>query len=106
MVEFKTVTERDLLRQVAANLTKEQITFAKTDTFDEKVAKNGKAIMEQNLQKVRAVWQSLEKFLHKQIFLKNRSVDTGVFGIFKPCDSEAVLHLPPPELIEDGKLKL
>lgn len=61
------VGEKDLFRQVASNLTKDQILSAKQDKLKEGEAKQAKTLMEQNLLKCRTVWRAFEKFIHKQV---------------------------------------
>lgn len=95
------ITERDLLRQVASNLTKAHLIH----NFNEKSARQGKELMEQNLLMVSKVWQAFEKFLHKQVVTKGKVADTMIVGLFRK-HNDAVQFLPQPDYLDVGRFKL
>lgn len=86
-------TEKELFRQVASNLTKELMLNSARDKVNQEAAKKAKAIMAQQLTKCNDVWHAFEKFLHKQVCEKSKTVDTVVIGIFK--HSEGQVHYYP-----------
>jgi len=95
------MTERDLLRQIASNLTKEEI--QRTNQSPE----NAKVHFTEHLQSCNKVWQSFEKFIFDQVCKKNRMVDTQLCGIFFKINSQAsVQFLPSPDYLEAGKFKI
>ena len=61
-----------------------------------------------NLGHCMRVWQAFEKFLYKQVGVKNKVVDTMNIGIFRktPGDDYLIQYLPLPEYIKAGKFKL
>lgn len=61
------VSEKDLFRQVASNLTKDQILSTKQDKLKQGASKQAKSIMESNLVKCKTVWRAFEKFVYKQV---------------------------------------
>ena len=74
------LTEKELLRQIASNYTKEQIT--NKNKIDETAAHDAKNLMKANLQKCHSVWQSFTKFIRGQVIEKSKVVDTVLVGIF------------------------
>lgn len=57
--------------------------FSKMEKLNEGTAAKAKESMAQNLQKCQSVWQAFEKFIHKQVVEKGRTVDTLVIGMFR-----------------------
>ena len=100
------ITEKDLCRQVASNLTKESLFNAAKDKLCQKAAREARAIMAHHLQNCIAVWSAFEKFLHRQLCDKKRTVDTLVMGIFKPTATDTINYHPQPDFLELGKFKL
>jgi len=60
--------------------------------------------MTANLKSAKAVWQAFEKFIHTQVQVKGRSVDTQTVGLFRLND-QRVEFLPNPDYLEVGKFK-
>ena len=94
------VTERDLLRQVASNMTKELV----GSKLDQDQAKQLKDAMATNLKNCKAVWQAFEKFIHTQVAVKGRPVDTQVIGMLR-MHEQRVQYLPAPDYLQVGKFK-
>ena len=99
--EQSVITEKDLLRQVASNLTKSHLIH----NFNEKSARQGKDLMEQNLLMVSKAWQAFEKFLIKQVVVKGKIADTMIVGLFRK-HNDVVQFLPQPDYLEVGRFKL
>jgi hypothetical protein len=83
-MEDAIVTEKDLCKQIASNLTKETLTAK--DKVDQELVAKGKSLMLQNLATCRNVWQSFEKFIMKQVLTKGKTVDTCIAGLFRKVD--------------------
>ena len=80
--ESSMMSERDLIRQVASNMTKDLIS-SHGGALNEDQARKGKQIMVQNLTTCSKVWQAFEKFIYKQVCVKNKIADTCIVGIFR-----------------------
>jgi hypothetical protein len=79
------ITEKDIIRQLASNLTKQQIT-AQISHREKHI--DGKTIMKENLTKVNQVWGSFSKFIANQVITNGKCVDTQLIGlIFKSKDA-------------------
>ena len=53
------------------------------------------------------MWQAFEKFVHKQVCLKNKIADTLIIGLFRKVPNESgIQFLPQPDFLEVGKFKL
>lgn len=98
------LTEKDLLRQIASNYTKEQIT--NKNKIDEVAAHDAKNIMKTNLQKCNSVWQSFTKFIRGQVIDKSRVVDTVLVGVFHRNAEGQMVYMPAPDFMMAGKFKL
>ena len=67
------LSEKDLFRQIAGNLTKEHLSKDKANLDH---SEDTKQIFAQNLQLVRNTWHAFEKHLYDQVVNKARVVDT------------------------------
>jgi hypothetical protein len=95
------VTERDIIRQLASNLTKLTVT-QQVKNNEKKI--DSKLIMKENIGKVHKVWQAFCKFVRGQVVTSGRAVDTQLFGlIFKEQDH--LMLLPSADYLEAGKFK-
>lgn len=68
-------TEKDLLQQIASNMTKAEI--SKSRAVDD-----SKAVFKGHFEACLKVWQAFEKYLYDQVYNKGRLVDTQLAGIF------------------------
>ena len=59
-----TVTERDLLRQVASTMTKHHMLSQMKDKINQEAAAQAKQMMTENLNNCFAVWKAFEKFIY------------------------------------------
>ena len=119
------VTEKDLIRQVASNISKEALVVQKTKiiggeedsstaqsvTESKLNAKNvpdAKRLMLENLSKVQKVWFSFAKFLKNQVTVNGKLVDTQLIGLFfrDNDDNGSVVFWPSVDYLEAGKFKL
>ena len=104
------LTEKELIRQVASNMTKEAITVQKTtdDGTTEKLKAGGdsKRLMAENTAKVIKVWYSFVKFCKNQVTVNGRLVDTTIVGLFGKDANGDVIYMPSPDYLEAGKFKL
>lgn len=98
------LTEKDLLRQIASNYTKEQL--VSKNKLNETAAHNAKDLMQANLQKCHKVWTVFTKFIRSQVMDKSRTVDTVVMGLFTNNAVAGVNYMPAPDFLEAGKFKL
>ena len=107
------VTEKDLIRQVASNVTKEALTsktVAGDGTTNEKLqgkaVSDSKRLMAENTARALKVWQAFVKFVKNQVVVNGRVVDTQLIGLFcKDADGD-VIYMPSCEYLEAGKFKL
>ena len=103
-------TEKDLIRQVASNITKEMLVVRKTDEAGstEKIqgAGESKRLMAENLAKALKVWYSFVKFIKNQVTVNGRLVDTQLIGLFGKDAQGDVIYMPSREFLEAGKFKL
>jgi phosphoglycerate-specific signal transduction histidine kinase len=76
------VTEKDLLRQISSNYTKNQLLRENESKLDSEKAADAKSIMTSNLAKVIRVWSAFTKFIKSQVLDKNKNVDTQSIGLF------------------------
>ena len=104
------LTEKELIRQVASNMTKELITVQKStsDGKTEKLKAGGdsKRLMAENMAKVIKVWQAFVKFCKNQVTVNGRLVDTTIVGLFAKDANGDVMYMPSPDYLEAGKFKL
>ena len=104
------LTEKDLIRQVASNMTKQAIVVQKTtdDGTTEKLKAGGdsKRLMAENTAKVLKVWHAFVKFCKNQITVNGRLVDTTLVGLFAKDANGDVMFMPSPDYLEAGKFKL
>ena len=98
------LTEKDLIRQVASNLTKE--TLIVSEKLQEKAAGDSKRMMAEHMGKVQKVWQAFVKFVKNQVTVNGRLVDTQIIGLFCKDQTGDVLFMPSREYLEAGKFKL
>ena len=98
------LTEKDLIRQVASNLTKETLIVA--EKLQEKAAGDSKRMMAEQMGKVQKVWQAFVKFVKNQVTVNGRLVDTQIIGLFCKDQTGDVLFLPSRDYLEAGKFKL
>ena len=68
------LTEKDLIRQVASNLTKAQM--VSQPKLDQAELKKGKQLMQSNLAQCKRIWYTFEKFFNKQVCQKGKAIDT------------------------------
>lgn len=68
------LTEKDLIRQVASNLTKAQM--VSQPKLDQAELKKGKQLMQSNLAQCKRIWHTFEKFVNKQVCQKGKAIDT------------------------------
>ena len=80
------LTEKELVRQVASNMTKEAMVVQKTtdDGTTEKLkgGNDSKRLMAENSAKIIKVWHSFVKFIKNQVTVNGRLVDTTLIGLF------------------------
>lgn len=95
------VTEKDIIRQLASNYTKHQIT-QQLSSHEKHI--DGKLVMKDNLTRVKQVWAAFVKFVTNQVVTNGKLVDTQLIGlIFK--SGHAVCFLPSIDYVEAGKFK-
>ena len=110
------MTEKDLIRQVASNITKEALIKTKKaedgsadvggEKLDAKAVSDSKSIMSENLAKALKVWYSFVKFVKNQVTVNGRMVDTTLIGLFGKDENGDVFYMPSPDYLEAGKFKL
>lgn len=124
------VTEKDLMRQVASNMTKEALVMTKTkilggdrdgggdedastvqsiseQRLNHQNAPSAKKRMLENLAKIQKVWYTFVKTVRNQVMINGKLVDTTMIGLF--CRDEAtdkVIYLPSADFMQAGKFKL
>lgn len=112
------ITEKDLLRQVASNLTKETLVSKKAKQADddivavevkleEKAAADSKRLMGENVARAVKVWYAFAKFVKNQVTVSGRLVDTDLIGLFlKDQATGDIIYMPSRDYLEAGKFKL
>ena len=104
------LTEKELVRQVASNMTKEALVVTKTtdDGTSEKLkaGNDSKRLMSENTAKVLKVWYSFVKFIKNQVTVNGRLVDTTLIGMFGKDQFGDVMYMPSADYLEAGKFKL
>ena len=104
------LTEKELVRQVASNMTKEALVVTKTgeegNTEKLKVVTDSRRLMAENTAKVIKVWYSFVKFVKNQVTVNGRMVDTTLIGLFAKDENGDVIYLPSPDFLDAGKFKL
>ena len=107
------ITEKDLIRQVASNITKELLIVRKTDDtglkaerLQSKAAGDSKRIMAESIAKTLKVWYSFVKFIKNQVNVNGRLVDTQLIGLFGMDTNGDVFYMPSRDYLEAGKFKL
>ena len=109
------MTEKDLLRQVASNITKEALVVTKSgsgidgtqsEKLHGKAVSDSKRIMAENLAKALKVWFSFVKFVNNQVMVNGRLVDSQLMGLFFKNDNGEVTYMPSVDYLEAGKFKL
>ena len=114
------ISEKELMKQVASNITKEALISQKSSAQDAKIASvtdtklnqksipEAKHLMLQNLQKVQKVWYAFVKHIKNQVTINGRLVDTQIIGLFyrDNHDHGNVVYKPSCEYLEAGKFKL
>ena len=107
------MTEKDLIRQVASNVTKEALTSRTTaedgttnEKLQGKVVGDSKRLMAENTARALKVWQAFVKFVKNQVAINGRVVDTQLIGLFCKDASGDVIYMPSCEYLEAGKFKL
>jgi hypothetical protein len=77
------VTEKDLLRAVASNLTKElMMQSAISNSLNQEIASKSKQILLNHIASGQRVWRAFEKAIVKSID-NGKAVDTGIIGLFR-----------------------
>ena len=110
------VTEKDLLRQIASNYTKNQLlrengkfnltNIAAESKLDNEKVTDAKQIMTSNLAKVIRVWSAFSKFIKSQVTDKSKHVDTQTIGLFLSAKGQGnVQFMPLPTFMEAGKFR-
>ena len=107
-------TEKDLIRQVSSNITKEQLVVVKKkeggDGKEEKIATkqagDSKRLMAENTAKTLKVWYSFVKFVKNQVTVNGRLVDTQLIGLFGKDENGDVFYMPSREFLDAGKFRL
>ena len=111
------MTEKDLIRQVASNITKEALIVKKrnqveggdvvlTEKLQSKNVTDGKRLMTENIANMVKIWQSFSKFIKNQVMTNGRLVDTQLIGLFGKDEHGAAFYMPSREYLEAGKFKL
>lgn len=98
------LTEKDLIRQVASNITKESLIVS--EKLQEKAAGDSKRMMADTINKASKVWQAFVKFIKNQVTVNGRLVDTQLIGLFCKDATGDVLFMPSRDYLEAGKFKL
>ena len=113
------ITEKDLIRQIASNYTKEALIVTKQRATDEDIdvgeteqklkstnAGEGKKLMADNVQRINKVWQAFIKFVKNQVVVNGRVVDTTLIGLFFNDSNRQISFMPSPDFLDAGKFKL
>ena len=98
------LTEKDLIRQVASNITKESLIVS--EKLQEKAAGDSKRLMAETMGKAQKVWQAFVKFVKNQVTVNGRLVDTQLIGLFCKDANGDVVYMPSRDYMEAGKFKL
>ena len=111
------MTEKDLIRQVASNITKEHLIVKKrnqveggevvlTEKLQSKNVTDGKRLMTENIANMVKIWQSFSKFIKNQVMTNGRLVDTQLIGLFGKDANGDAFYMPSREYLEAGKFRL